>query len=262
MFRKVYATRFEKQAGNGRNKACFVTCMDMAGARTEAVVKFSALSESGVGTLVREALAAFFAADLGLPIPEPLLVELPELFTKSLATEHAQLIAKSGRYAFGSAKLAAGFQIFAPALRLADAHVQHAAEIFVFDTFIANGDRKPSNPNCLINGDDIAIIDHDISFLMKAILFWKAPWTLGGGEELGQIDKHIFWTQVRDKKLSFPRLKAALVSITDQRLDEYIAALPDEWKAGNDIADGIVSYIKELRDNANQAFDEIQRVLQ
>lgn len=263
MFRKVYAARFEKPAGNGRNRACFLSCIDLAGQRTEAVVKFSALSESGCGTLIREAMAAFFAADLGLPVPEPLLVEATDAFKATLLpSEHADLIVRSSQFAFGSTKLGAGFQIFAPAFRLDDGHIQCAAEIFAFDTFIANSDRAPRNPNCLLHGDYISIIDHDLSFLMGAILFWKAPWELGGGDELSKVDKHIFWSQVKGKVLDFARLKAALMQITDERLVEYVAALPAEWLCGNSIADEVVSYIKRLRENADDAFAEVERVLQ
>lgn len=263
MFRKVYAARFEKPAGNGRNRACFITCVDIAGQRVEAVVKLSALSESGAGTLIREAIAAFFAADLGLPVPEPLLVEVTDPFKSAVGqSDYAGLIQKSSRFAFGSTKLGPGFQIYAPAMRLNDAQVQCAAEIFVFDTFIANGDRAPKNPNCLHSGDYLSIIDHDVSFLMGALLFWKAPWELGGGEELSQVDRHIFWSQVRQKGLSFDRLKAALVAISDERLDQYISALPPEWTMGNDIAQEAVSYIKRLREMSGEAFAEIQRVLQ
>lgn len=263
MFRKVYAARFEKAAANGRNRACFLTCVDLAGNRTEAVVKFSAMSESGHGTLIREALAAFFAADLGLPVPEPLLIEVPEAFVNVMATtEHGPLIAQSSRYAFGSEKLGAGYQIFAPAFRLTDGQLQCAAEIFAFDTFVANSDRAPHNPNCLFHGDYISIIDHDLSFLMGTILFWKAPWELGGADELSRVDKHIFWVQVKQKNLSFERLKLALLDISDERLAEYVAALPADWMLGNNIAEEIVSYIKRLRENAHDAFAEVERVLQ
>lgn len=263
MFRKVYAARFEKPAGNGRNRACFLTCIDLAGQRTEAVVKFNALSESGSGTLIREALAAFFAVDLGLPVPEPLLVEVTEAFRSSLGqSEYAERIRQSSQFAFGSAKLGPGFQIFAPAFRLAEGHIQSAAEIFVFDTFIANSDRAPRNPNCLFHGDYISIIDHDLSFLMGTILFWKAPWEVGGGDELSRVDKHIFWSQVKSKNLNFSRLKAALAQISDERLDEYISTLPPEWMLGNNIAEEVVSYIKRLREKADEAFAEVERVLQ
>lgn len=264
MFRKVYAIRFDKPAGNGRNHACFVTCTDLAGERYEAIVKFSAGCESGVGALIREALSAFLAADLGLHVPEPLLVEVPQQFTAGPAhpAENA-FIAASCRYAFGSTKLAAGYQIVSPAHPIQGPMIQKAAEIFVFDTFTANYDRGPQNPNCLTQGDLVSIIDHELAFLMSAILFWKNPWTKGGGDTLSMVDKHVFWIHVRKQNIDFERMKTCLLLIDDARLDLYVAALPDEWLAGqgNVIASEIVSYIRELRDNSTEAFNEVVRVL-
>ncbi|MNO04661.1 hypothetical protein D3C81_2257680 [compost metagenome] len=51
--------------------------------------------------------------------------------------------------------------------------------------------------------------------------------------------------------------------IDDARLDSYLAALPDEWLEGqgNVIATEIVSYIRDLRDNGTEAFNEVVRVL-
>lgn len=264
MFRKVFAVRFDKPAGNGRNRACFVTCADLEGNRTEAVVKFSSGCESGVGALIREALSSFFAADLGLQIPEPVLVEVPLQFTAGPAfPEHSAFIAASSRYAFGSTKLAAGYQIVSPAHPVQGPMIQRAAEIFVFDTFTANYDRGPQNPNCLMQGDFVSIIDHELAFLMGSILFWKAPWTSGGAETLSNVDKHVFWIHVRKQKIDFERMKNCLHDIDDARLDAYKAALPDEWldEKGNAIATEIVSYIRDLRDNSTEAFNEVVRVL-
>lgn len=264
MFRKVYAIRFDKPAGNGRNRACFVTCMNADGERSEAIVKFSAGCESGVGALIREALSAFFASDLGLHIPEPLLVELPDGFTAGPCyPEHSAFIRTSSKFAFGSTKLAPGYQIVSPAHPVQGPLIQKAAEIFVFDTFTANYDRGPQNPNCLTQGDFVSIIDHELAFLMGSILFWKSPWVAGGGESLSTVDKHVFWIHVRKQNIDLANMKNCLENIDDARLDSYIAALPDEWLAGqgNVIANEIVSYIRDLRTNSTEAFNEVVRVL-
>lgn len=92
------------------------------------------------------------------------------------------MMATSSRYAFGSAALPAGYMIVAPALPVKGPMLQRAADIFAFDTFVANGDRHPRNPNCLVRGEDLAVIDHDLAFLMDAILFWKSPWVLGAAK--------------------------------------------------------------------------------
>lgn len=264
MFRKVYAVRFDRPASNGRNRACFVTCADMSNARYEAVVKFSAGCENGLGALIREAISSFFALDLGLRIPEPLLVELPVQFTAGTAyPEESKFIQTSCKYAFGSTKLAPGYQILSPAHPMTAPLIQSAAEVFAFDTFVANFDRGPLRPNCMIQGDSLQVIDHELAFFMNAILFWKAPWDIGGGDSLSSEDKHIFWIHVRKQNIDLSTMKDKLDALDDARLDSYIAVLPDEWLTveGNAIATEIVSYIKKLRANSDAAFNEVVRVL-
>ncbi|MDN3223497.1 HipA family kinase [Pseudomonas nunensis] len=261
MFKRLYAVRFDRPASVGRNKACMIECTDMADERTDVIVKFTGC-ETGATGLIRESLAAFLAADLGLPIPEPILVEVPEGF--SAGPDHPDvntLIRNSSRLAFGSTALPSGYTIYAPSQPLRGPIVQRAVHIFVFDTLIANTDRAPRNPNCMVKGENAIIIDHDLAFILDA-LFWKEPWKLGGGDELAAPEKHIFWTLAKSHRFDFDDLKSRLKEISDDRLAEYISALPGDWSEGNNSALRIVEYIKNLRDNADSAFSEIQRVLQ
>lgn len=261
MFKHLYAFRFDRPLSVGRNKACLIECADMTNQRTEAIVKFSGC-ESGRTGLIREALTAFFARDLEIPIPRPLLIEIVDGFSAGPTHRvYDELIAKSSRFAFGSTAVPPGFTIYAPATPLRGPIVQRAANLFVFDTLIANCDRTPKNPNCLIKGENAIAIDHDLAFMLDA-LFWKEPWRLGGGDELAAPDKHIFWGLAKAHKFEFDELKEKLLEISGERLEEYIDALPDDWKSGNDSAPRIIEYIKSLRDNADATFSEIQRVLQ
>jgi hypothetical protein len=170
-------------------------------------------------------------------------------------------MARSSRFAFGSTALPAGFTIYAPAMQLRGPVVERAAHIFVFDTLISNSDRAPSNPNCMVRGENAVAIDHDLAFMLDA-LFWKEPWKLGGGETIAAPDKHIFWSLAKAHDFDFAELKGRLMAISDERLGEYLDSLPSDWKIGNNSAERIVDYIKSLRDNADATFSEIQRVLQ
>jgi hypothetical protein len=39
-----------------------------------------------------------------------------------------------------------------------------AAAIFVFDAIVQNADRRVDNANCLVKGNEIRIIDHEMTF--------------------------------------------------------------------------------------------------
>src|SRR5262249_19034920 len=74
----VTATQFNRRMQSGKTRPCIMTCERSNGEEVEAVVKFSQGCERRVGALVSEAIAAMFASDLELPVPEPLLVRLPQ----------------------------------------------------------------------------------------------------------------------------------------------------------------------------------------
>ena len=75
MLDSVIAVRFDRRMGNGKTWPCLVSGLKPDGDEMEVVAKFSAGCERQVGGLVAEAIAAMLAADLDLPVPEPVLVE-------------------------------------------------------------------------------------------------------------------------------------------------------------------------------------------
>ena len=79
-----------------------------------------------------------------------------------------------------------------------------AAEILAFDAFIANPDRTVANPNCLFNGRELAIFDHDLAFLMEGIIGWKPPWEPGAipfPKGLPPRSRHVFLEELRGQPL-------------------------------------------------------------
>jgi hypothetical protein len=137
----------------------------------EYVAKFSA-SECGVSGLVREALSAMLAADVGLPVPEPVLVKLEQGFTEALPNvEHAakSLIERSIAPAFGSTLLPTAFFTVLAGLRIEQRLIDQAAEIFAFDALMLNPDRRAANANCKFNGNTFAIYDHDLALIAGGV---------------------------------------------------------------------------------------------
>jgi len=54
--------------------------------------------------------------------------------------------------------------------------VQTAAEVLVFDAIVQNPDRRADNPNCLVRGDEIRIIDHELAFSHGLVIGSVPPW--------------------------------------------------------------------------------------
>jgi hypothetical protein len=273
MLKAVTAQQFLKRMGSGKTKPCLIGCAELsadpaadaeedAPAEFELVVKFSDGCESKKRGLVAEALAALLAADLGLPVPEPFLVQIePEFVSAIPDTEIQALARRSLPWAFGCAKLPPQFATVATGISLPPALIPQAAEILAFDLLIANSDRRAQNPNCLFNGKELAIYDHELALLTEGVLFWKPPWEEGGVSFVFGEDRHLFLDVVRGISHDFSRLQSALEAITPGRVEEYRWSLPEEWGREDDATDRMVAYIQQLRSHAAVALQQIQTSL-
>jgi HipA-like kinase len=258
----VTAIRFDGRVQTGRTMPCRLACETAAGGQVEVVAKLSGGCERRVAALVSEAIAAMLAADLGLPVPEPFLVRLDPEFVETIpdrtVTEIAQ---RSNPVAFGSKSLPPGYTSWPVGKSIPKDALNLAAEIFAFDALIANADRRPENPNCLFSGSSLAILDHELAFVIEGVIGWQPPWEVGALEAMRRSSKHLFSEQLRGKTLNFDRLSGAWATITDARLTVYRGALPREWNEAREIADKALTYVASVRDNLTTALQEIERVL-
>ena len=71
MLDDVVAVRFHKPMDVGRTTPLLIVAQRADGQEVEMVAKFSKGADIGAGGLMREALCAMLASDLGLPVPEP-----------------------------------------------------------------------------------------------------------------------------------------------------------------------------------------------
>ena len=262
MMETVTAVRFDRRTDNGKTWPGLLACERANGDDVEVVAKFSAGSERKAGGLVAEAIAAMLAVDLGLPVPEPFVVALDDGFIDLVSTSDAPLAGRmrsSSRYAFGSRKLPPGFATFPASARIPDELRAQAAEVFAFDCLIENPDRRPENPNLLSNGRSLAIIDHELAF-MTVFIGWQPPWKPGSLGTHGR-GPHVLLQGLKGRTYDFTRLESTWASVTDDRLDQYRAALPAEWIATGDVASEALAVIADVRDHIRPALAEVARVL-
>jgi hypothetical protein len=254
---------FNKPTGSGRTRPAIVTCETAEGDIVEVVAKFSAGCDLGVTSLAREVVAACLAADLELPVPQPFLLEIsPDWANIIVDAGYRELVARSSRIAFGSKYLGNQYTAWSSGTRLLDDMVGIAAAAFVFDCIIQNPDRRLINPNCLVRGDEIRIIDHELAFAHGQILFWRPPWQLGGLNVMETPGFHIFRDVLRNRNIDFEPIGAAWRSLSDDRLRAYGAAVPGEWSAEGADIDSALALIRDARDNIDGCIAEARRVLE
>ena len=248
---------------NGKTGPALVNCQRSNGDYVEAVVKCSAGCEQKETSLAAEVIGACLAADLGLPIPEPFLVKLDPDFVASIPnTEHRDKMLSSNTIAFGSKHMTGQYSAWTNGNLISEAMLETAAAVFAFDGIIQNPDRRDGNPNCLIRGDEIRIIDHELAFAHGLILFWKAPWKVGGLQSFETPGLHIFRAGLRGIKIDFGPIRTAWAGLSDVQISAYGNAVPAEWASAINSVASALQLIKDARDNIDACITEIERVLQ
>jgi hypothetical protein len=266
MLDPVEAVRFDRFMSSGKNRPMLLACELSTLQEVDVIAKFAnGGDQSGSGGLIREAVSAMLAYDLGLPVPEPYLVEVSQVFIDALENQEAkQLLTNSCRIGFGSRKLPSGYATWTQSsATVPDALTQVALEIFAFDCMATNGDRHHDNSNLLFNGTSFAIIDHEFAFMGDMNLFWKEPWQQGALGNAGAQARHALYKQVRAAACrDLQRFQGALMAITEDRIGQYGEAVPPEWaEMAPGAAERSCEIIIGLRSNAADAVAEVLRAL-
>ncbi|WP_324255536.1 HipA family kinase [Xanthobacter autotrophicus] len=262
LLRRAHPIRFERGTSSGRTEPSLITCELDSGEEVEVVAKFSAGCFEGEISLAMEVLAACLAADLGLPIPEPFAVEVSPEWANTIpdAARRAKILAGSP-VAFGSRLAVGQFAAWNSGNQILDAMRPKAAGIFVFDAAIQNVDRRTSNPNCLVRGDDLIIFDHELAFSHRLpLLGWIPPWRLGGLTSF-EHGGHIFWSGLKGSNVDLSPVRAAWAGLSDSRIADYEAAVPAEWANAASAVAVAAKLIRDARDNMDGVLAEVRRVL-
>lgn len=263
MLDRLQPVQFDRLATSGRTKPGRVTCEAVDGAIVEVVVKLSQRCDRGVSSLAMEAIGACLAGDLGLPIPQPYVVELDAEWIDTIPdAAWAASARQSSPAAFGSTVISNGFAPWITNTPIVGQTTDLAAAIFLFDAVIDNPDRRDGNPNCLMRGDDLRIIDHELAFPDTALLIgWRPPWALGALQHLTNPGAHIFRELLSRREVEWEPIEASWQGLSDARLNEYGAALPHEWVDARPAVHAALDKVRNVRDHIAECVAEVRRVL-
>ncbi len=262
----VEAVQFHAIMTSGRTSPLRLTCERSGGEEVDVVAKFAGGQHCTKNSLCSELIAAQLAADLGLPIPPPLLVEWGDDFASSVHDEAAKtILAASKPPAFGSTYFFGGFAILDGARKFSgDEQRQMALAIFFYDSLIGNADRSTAKPNLVVRGDQYRIFDHELTFLDHELVAKPpAPWVLGGFNSSLTPRKHIFATPLHKDvaKLDFVSLRDSWAGLSDAKIEAYETSLPVAWRTGATVPSFAIQRIKECRTHIVECVTECRRVL-
>lgn len=186
------------------------------------VTKFRGAGQ-GARVLVAELLAGILAQHLGLPVPELCIIYLDEGFGRTERDPEIQDILAGSRGVNVGMRFLEGALNYNPAVDGQFVSGDRAADIVWFDAFITNIDRTPRNPNMLIWGRDLQLIDHG------STLYFHYDWeNLDEAKILTPftpVKQHVLLPIAGDLEAADRRLKAA---INESILQDILAQIPDE----------------------------------
>lgn len=173
------AVRYDGESGAGRNKPLRVVVETDDGIEHEVFLKPSGRPELSVTGLANEALAACIAGKVGLPVCRPFFVELSPVWIASIPdVALREVLERSSPIGFGSTAAGVGWRQWSAEDVLTSSRRKMALEIFAFDAFLENPDRKPSNPNLLVKGDEFRVIDHELALFVRGLFPPPRPWSI------------------------------------------------------------------------------------
>jgi len=208
-----------------------------------------------------EVISALLAGDLGVPIPQPFLLELDPAFIDVIPdAEWADMARNGPSVAFGSKLLPSAYSAWVSGTVPVGQMTDTAANILLFDAVIENPDRRAVNPNCLVRGDEIRVFDHELAFPPMLIGAPK-PWVLGALQFMEQPGMHIFRDALHRRTIDWQPIIARWEGLSSAQLDDYESVLPMEWDTARAAYRTAIDKIKTVRDNIHGCVAEVQRVL-
>jgi len=256
---RLYATSFHHRMGSGRTKPCLFFCENESGDKSgDYVVKLKAGIDGRETGLATELIASQVAMILGIPTPEPAIIEIEPIMAEIIPDQEiATMIKGSAGPNFGSKVLTGGYGTWPVGMAIPTTLMQPAADIFCFDALIQNPDRLPNNPNILLQGDEFYVIDHELSF---SFIFLIAPEEKPCQvSQLQFLKDHLFYRQLTGAHVSFERFAGAMKALSE-RIPDILSDVPGEWKNAN--IEKIEDHFDKTLAHVDEFIDEVRRILQ
>jgi hypothetical protein len=175
--------------------------------------------------LVAEVIAGELARALGLPMPGLVLVELDAALGKGEPDPEIQDLLKASVGANLGVEFLAGAETWSPSQDAPPAP-DLAAAIVWFDALVANVDRTPRNPNLLVAGGELHLIDHGAALYHQHGGLDPAA---QAGRPFPQIAEHILLPAAGPIAAADERLRP---EVTPELLRRIVGLVPEDWFVG------------------------------
>lgn len=258
---EVLATQLLSTAQNGANRPLFIRGIeDYTFAENDYVLKYRGAERMNEKASARELIAAFIAMTLGIHTPTPVKILVTDDFLKTVS-RHSDFkqIQKSIGFNFGSLKMTPNNTIVQnQSFNLEQLH--QALQIFVYDLWIQNGDRRFEKPNMFVNQGNIYIIDHELGFGFLDMFSWlrnPTPYKLSE-LDAAAAKNHFFHATLKQNNtlLKLEPIFQKYALLDDFFWHQVRTFVPTEWQKENEIGD-IQAHFNTIHLNSETFKEEI-----
>lgn len=190
------------------------------------VAKFRGAGQ-GARALVAEWICGELARGCGFAVPELARIDLDEAFGRNEPDPEIRDLLRASHGANLGLSFLAGALTYDPAAPPAIAE-DLASDLVWFDSYVMNVDRSVRNPNLLVVGDTLWLIDHG------AALYFHHAWgnaAASSASAFGAVRQHVLLPRATQLAAAAERMRARLSAAP---FEPMLAALPDEWLTAAD----------------------------
>ena len=217
MLRTVFATRYVTPLREGGSLPAIVEADDLG----MYVLKFRGAGQ-GVRALVSEVIAGEIGRELGLKVPELVLVEVDAALGRNEPDWEIRELLKGSVGLNMALDYLPGSVMFDPAAK-DEVDAGLASQAVWFDAFVTNVDRTARNPNLLSWHKTLYFIDHG------AALYFHHNWQdveQAARSRFPAIREHVLLPWASRLQEADARLRALL---SQEAFERVLAMVPDEW---------------------------------
>lgn len=195
------------------------------------VLKANASERMYPGARMKELLAAFIAMELDLNVPGCVIINISSIFAESNRGKwYYSILSKSQGENFGTEYLD-GAMIWNGETNLVKRYLSALQNIFLFDMLIDTTDRTIDKPNLLLRGDNLFLIDHEMSFGFTSIVLgdFEVPWLIKDYER-SAAQNHILFSSIKGHKFESDNFLDKFIRINSKFWDKAEQLIPNGWK--------------------------------
>lgn len=215
-----------------------VACRDEDGNEHRIVLKLRVVQDPscsfGPASLACELVCSVLARMAGLSVPDYAIVTVDdrEGFVQSVPDSDARrdLLNNLGEN-FGSTYLEDHAKYVA-SLAVGSVGKLRLESVMAFDAYVLNNDRKAANPNLIVRGDSVVLIDHSLSFPHLNSPGVAEPWTNWLPD--ANVQDHCTYGSLKG---TVPKFEAFVNFVNDELTDddcrEILDLVPESWQRGS-----------------------------